>query len=173
MLWASRIDLVSRERALSVFVHGWVWCVLLQACTVHTGFVSVRCKFSHDAANSRPLRECHDGCFWRVRCSDLLCHCADSMFVVTHLWCCPSQPSKVVTKTTMTRDFRRVAKSIKKVTSSTHYRADLQKGQLQLEPSSLSAPRQHFPSLSVTKGLFAHRSRCREVELAVRGAEAR
>ena len=41
--------------------------------------------------------------------------------------CSPAQPSKMLNKTTLTRDFRRVAKSIVKNTQTNYYRPDLTK----------------------------------------------
>lgn len=39
----------------------------------------------------------------------------------------PAQPSKMLNKTTLTKDFRRVAKSIVKNTQTNYYRPDLTK----------------------------------------------
>jgi len=44
--------------------------------------------------------------------------------------CSRAQPSKALTKVTLTKHFRRVAKQIKKTTSDKYYRPDLQKAAL-------------------------------------------
>ena len=53
---------------------------------------------------------------------------AEALTPCSALRACRSQPNKELNKVTLTKDFRRVAKAIKKNTADNFYRPDLTKG---------------------------------------------